>query len=114
MTYYHGAQNGEWAPHIGACLVDDERIAWEYARRGGTVYRVEVARLASVEVEVTQARRAEMDYPGDRAAERAALVNAGYDVAEYDDETENGRQHRCYRLLSDAAVAACVTVDAGE
>jgi hypothetical protein len=94
--------------------VDDERIAREYARRGGTVYRVEVTRLASVEVEVTQARRAVTDYPGDTAAERAALTAAGYDVAEYDDETENGRQHRTYRLLTDAAVAACAIVDADE
>lgn len=112
MTFFHGTSRTDWAPHSGACLVDDERVAREYAR-GGVVYRVEVARGLYVEdVEVTQARRAEMDYPGDKAAERRAFLAEGVDALEYDDETESGRQHRCFRLLSADALSACtVTIE---
>lgn len=108
MTLYHGTSRDSWAPHPGACLVDDIRVARQYSR-GGTVYAVTVAAgLAVLTADVDQARRAEMDYPGDRADERAEMVADGYDVVSYPDETESGRQHVCYRLLSTEAVAACV------
>lgn len=112
MTLYHGTSRESWTPHAGACLVDDERVARQYSR-GGTVYTVEVgAGLAVMSADVDQARRAEMDYPGDRADERAEMVEDGWDVVTYPDETETGRQHVCYRLLSADAVAACVVTDA--
>ena len=112
MTLFHGSSRPDWTPHAGACLVDDERVARQYAR-GGTVYTVVVAGdLAVLSADVDQDRRAVMDYPGDRAEERAEYIADGYDVVEYPDETETGRQHVCYRLLSDAAVSACTVTDA--
>ena len=111
MRYYHGTSNTLWTAHEGACLVDDERIARSYAR-GGVVFTVEITGgLVEEEVEVTQEARAEMEYPGDRAAARRAYIAEGVDVLTYDDEDEGGRQHRCYRLLSPAAIAACTIVE---
>lgn len=109
---YHGTQRGDWQPHEGACLVDDERVARAYARHDGTVYAVEISLDGLTTDDLTgDVRRDDGVWPGDSAPSRARLLAAGLDAIEYDDETESGRAHRCLRLLSAAAIAAVVGVE---
>lgn len=105
-TYYHGSRNG-LTLHEGVCLVNREDVAESYAR-GGDVVAVDVALSGLVveDVDVTDEMRDEVEYPGDRAEDRAAFLARGVDAIIYDDETETGRQHRCLRLLSPRALAA--------
>ena len=107
-TYYHGSRN-EIALHEGICLVDREDVAAVYARGGDvSTVTIDLSGLTVEEVEVTDEMRDEVEYPGDRAEDRADMVARGVDAIVYDDETETGRQHRCLRLLSPAALAAVV------
>ena len=105
-TMFHGGRTLDI--HDGLCLADSEEIAEEYAEgRGGMVFALELPSSLEVrEVEMSREDRDDMNYPGDRAAERRALEADGVDVIMYDDETPNGRQHRTYRLVSARAVAA--------
>lgn len=110
MTLYHGGR--ALVVHDGLCLADSEYAAEDYASgRGEVVTSIELPyHLAVREVEVSREDRDNMDYPGDRPADRRMLESEGVDVIVYDDETPTGRQHRTYRLVSDRAVRTVAAI----
>lgn len=98
-------------PAEGWCLTNDETAAAHYARAGGTIAVVELNMAGLVEVMVDGYDRVENETPADNMAFRAAWAAGGADVLTYDDETDGGRQHTTWRLVSDAAIAACRVVE---
>ena len=106
----HGTTRKDWAPHIGVCLTDDEAGAMESAAiHGGAV------RLMGVDIDMTglvvvdktdMVDRDSQFWPGDTQKSIAALRAEGVDVVTYDDETESGSEMKCWRIISDRALAA--------
>ena len=116
MTFFHGTRRNTLAAHAGLCLTSDVAAAAQYGR--GQSFRVEadLSGLNSRSFVVGQADRDNNRYPGDTDEQVAELVADGVDYIVYDDQTEQGREHDCYRLLSLAAlarldVASAVLVD---
>lgn len=105
MTLFHGARRNTLTAHAGICLTSDVTAAATYGR--GQSFRVEadLSGLVSRSFVVGQADRDNNRYPGDTDEQVAELVAAGVDYLVYDDQTEQGREHDCYRLLSPAALA---------
>lgn len=104
-TLYRGSHSGTCTPREGQCWTDDDGAAETYAA-GGLVVSVDVA-LSELVVE----RCAGYDWnanetPADDYSFRLEAASRGVDVLLYDDADENGREHRCYRLVSDRAIAA--------
>ena len=104
MTFFHGTKRTLTA-HAGLCLTDDVTAAATYGR--GQAYRLtlDLNGLTSRSYSVSRADIDNGDYPCDTDEQVAALVADGVDYIVYNDVTEQGREHDCYRLLSPAAVA---------
>ena len=98
-TMYHGATtcthtaNG-WAPHAGACYTDNLAAAMAYAGRDGVVYIVEIDTSDAIELDG-------YDRDTDTAAGDADLAALPGDLVTYADEDEYGRQHNCWRVVTD-------------
>ena len=107
---YHGAtdckhnDNG-WAPNAGACFTDDLSAAMAYAGSNGTIYIVEIDTDEAVEVDG-------YDHDTDDAPGDADLSTLPGDVITYDDEDEYGREHTCWRLVTDSAASAATVARA--
>ena len=96
ISGYHGGSLT--AAYVGLCLTNDETAAENYAEQNGEgcrVYEVVIGSGLNV-VDV------EYDYDGCEPI----LNGVTADVAEYLDCDEQGRTHRTWMLLTDAAVAA--------
>lgn len=105
ITLYHGAHSELTIGHEGQCLTDDMDIAESYAGNNGAIYEVELD-LGALTVEECEGYDRDEDVaPADRDAFRAAAAARGVDILIYDDEDVRGREHTCYRLVSDRAVA---------
>jgi hypothetical protein len=107
MELYHGTHNnlmGTGAAHEGMCFTESEESAQQYAGSNGTVYTIDIAGLNVVECEGYD--RDENYAPADSDSFRAAHAANGADILRYSDEDENGREHECFRLVSEKAVAA--------
>lgn len=115
VTLYHGTAKHDWQPHIGACLTDDSEMAARYARWRGKSGAVVVVSIdlsdMSVEDRTSEVDRDAQCWPGDTDADIARLAADGVDIVAYDDEDEQGRSLRCYRIISARALAAC-TIEA--
>lgn len=105
MTLTHTTSNVAWLAHVGACLMDaDEAPRATYGE-----HRFEVTigdDLVFEEVEVSREDIDANEWPGDRAADRAAYAARGVDVLRYEDMDANGRAHTTWRLVSARAVAS--------
>lgn len=103
MYRAHSNADALTTPAEGWCLTDDEIAAGHY---GCHIATLEID-LDSLTVErVAGYDRDENETPADSAAFRAAAAARGVDVVIYSDETERGREHATYRLVSERAVAA--------
>jgi len=104
-TLHHGAHTA-YIAHVGQCYVDDDEIAADYATERGVVATVEID-LGALTVEHCEGYDHDAnEAPADDAGYRRAAAARGIDVLVYDDEDQHGRQHTCYRLVSDRALAA--------
>lgn len=105
----HGTTKANWTHHVGACLTDNEaRALASAAIHGGDValYAVNIDLSNLVVVDLSEeVDRGNQHWPGDTARDLARLRSEGYDVVTYSDETEDGREMTCWRLISDRAVA---------
>lgn len=112
-TMYRADRNADrlTAPAEGWCLTDDETAAAHYARAGGTIAVVEVDLAALNTVEVDGYNRDENETPADSAAFRARHAADGADLLVYSDETDGGREHTTWRIVSPSAIAAVRVVD---
>jgi hypothetical protein len=113
-TFYRADCNADrlTTPTEGWCLTDDETAAAHYARAGGTIAVVDLDMAGLFEILVDGYDRVENETPADSAAFRAHYRDAeGADVLTYDDETDGGRQHTTWRIVSDRAIAACRVVE---
>lgn len=111
MILVHTTRNADWAPHIGACLMDAD----EAPRASYGEYRFDVAIGDDLVIEDVEVSREDIDaneWPGDRAADRAAYAARGVDVLCYEDMDHNGRAHTTWRLVSARAVEAYGSVPA--
>ena len=114
-TLYHGShKNTEGLVlHEGICLTDWEDVAEMYAGMRGEVYEVAVELDALTVTEVPGYDHDTDDCPADHAEYRAARAAEGADVLVYEDEDERGEVTTCYRLVSEAAIAAVRVTEAG-
>lgn len=103
---YHGSHTNETLIiHEGICLTDDYSTAEHYAG-GGWVHEVEID-MDSLTVERVEGYDHDTNScPADSAEYRAAKAAEGVDVLVYEDEDDRGREHTCYRLISDRALRA--------
>jgi hypothetical protein len=106
MTYYHGTLY-EFTAYVGICLTTDDDAARHY----GEVHRIELDTDGLTVLRVPGYDREINEAPADRADNLAAWQAQGVDVLVYDDESEQGREHDCVRLISDRAVARIQVVD---
>lgn len=106
MKLYHGSHRGELSIHEGLCLTPDLDVAERYAGRLGEVFEVEIDLSALTVVEVPGYDHDTNEAPADDASYRAARAAEGADVLVYEDEDERGREHKCYRLVSERAMAS--------
>ena len=102
MELYHGSHNGTTEIHEGMCFTDDRDSARCYAK-GNIVLVIEVDEDALSTVTCGGYDHDTNDAPADSADFRASLK---CDIAQYDDEDEQGTEHECYRICSDVAVEA--------
>lgn len=114
-TFYAGTHGGhDWTARVGACLTDDLAAAREYGSgRTGRVFQIEVdwdADFTCTNVDVSREDIDANNWPGDKAASIAALVSDGWDMVSYGDMDTAGREHTTWRLLTDAAIAAVISV----
>lgn len=102
-TYYHGTRN-ELAIYEGICLTTSESSARTY----GAVTEASISLDGLTVQTITGYDHDTNAAVGDRAAEIAALIDAGVDAVEYEDEDDRGRPHDCLRLLSPRAIARLI------
>jgi hypothetical protein len=106
-TLHHGAHT-KFSLHIGQCFTDDRSAADSYACQGraGEIATIsaDFDGLRVVELDAGYDRDANSAPGDDDAAELAA--EHGADVIIYDDEDIRGQSHRCWRLLTEAALGA--------
>lgn len=111
MKLYHGTFRDTLTLHKGLCLTADRSAAEEYAQ-GGTVYEIEIDtnNLRIVEIEFSdeelRERIDEQEWPGDRESEIAKLAETA-DIIIFRDVDASGRDHVTYRIITEAAIAAC-------
>jgi hypothetical protein len=102
MELYHGSHcNETLVIHLGLCLTDSQRSAEAYGQHLHTV-EIDMSSLRVEDVEGYD--RDDNEAPGDR--DISEWADSGIDVICYDDEDEFGRQHACWRLVSNKACAA--------
>jgi hypothetical protein len=104
MSYFHGAHT-RFSTHLGLCLTDDEDTARNYAgiSRGHlATMELDLAALTVIECEAIDWDANEA--PGDDGDSRDA------DVLVFDDADEYGREHRTWRLMTQAAIDALTVV----
>lgn len=105
MILVHTTTSAEWAPHNGACMMDEDEAP--RASYGETRFEVVIPDgLVIEEVEVTREDIDANEWPGDRKAQRAAYEADGIDIITYQDMDASGRAHQTWRLVSARAVAA--------
>ena len=109
-TLYHGSHTGTITLHEGICLTAQRDVAERYAGRLGVVGEIDIDLDSLVVVRVAGYDHDANYAPADDDEFRAAHRAAGVDVLVYDDEDESGREHACYRLISDRALAACTVL----
>lgn len=103
-------QHDELFTHEGMCLTDDRGVAEVYAGYDeDRVFAVEIDLTALTVEECPGYDRDENEAPADDDDYRAAKAAEGIDVLVYTDEDEQGRQHTCWRLISEKALAAVST-----
>ena len=108
-TLYHGSHTRLTIGHEGQCFTDDADCAETYAGGRGVFMSVEID-LDSLTVEECDGYdRDTNEAPADSAEFRAAAAARGVDILVYDDESESGRQHTCWRIVSARAMADVVT-----
>ena len=106
MELYHGShKHTELTLHIGICLCESESFAEQYAA-GKEVFVVDLDGSDLNLVEVEGYDHDTNSCPADHPEYRARMAADGADVLVYEDEDEMGREHTCYRLVSDKALAA--------
>lgn len=108
MTLYHGSHNGTTLAHEGMCMTDREDIAEVYAQ-GGTMTAYDLPEWAVVE-DCDGYDWDTNNATADCLAYRQAAAARGVDLLRYSDADECGREHTCYRLVSDRIVAALFTM----
>ena len=111
MKLYHGSHDGQLTIHEGICLAEQESFAEQYAGMNGEVFEVELDDEGLNVVDVPGYDHDTNDCPADNAEYRAARAAEGADVLRYEDEDEMGREHTCYRLVSDRALAAAAEAE---
>ena len=105
MELYHGTHNGlmgTGTAHEGMCWTESMESAEAYAGSYGDVHVMDLDGLNVVECAGYD--REKNEAPADSAKFRAEMASNGADVLRYADEDENGREHDCFRLVSDRAV----------
>lgn len=112
MILFHGAHTSYQA-HEGQCYTADEQIAEHYAGWNGFVATVELPDDLVIE-DCPGYDRDENEAPADSEAYRQAAAARGVDVLRYEDEDEMGREHACYRLVSERALGELRVLDVVE
>jgi len=113
MRAYHGNHESAVVLHPGLCLTESDDAVREYGRPGyhrpGWVHTLELDldALGLIIVAMDGYDHDANVAPGDDGD------YCGADVLVYDDETDTGRRHGTYRLMTPAALAA-VTVTGSE
>lgn len=110
MRMYHGNHESTAALHLGLCLTEDDDAARDYGRPGyasdGWLHEMEldldapglvISAISGYDHDANQA-------PGDDDDSHGA------DILIFADETDAGRRHETYRLMTPAALAACSLV----
>src|SRR5690606_14852511 len=101
MKLYQGSPRCKLVIHDWPCLTPDLVVAERYAGRMGEVFEVELDLAPLTVVEVPGYDHDTNEAPADDEAFRAARAAEGADVLVYEDEDERGREHTCYRLVSE-------------
>ena len=102
MKVYRGGESLEI--YSGMCVTDSQKAASHYGENVAEL-EIDLEGLKGEKIRVSDEDIENAEYPGDRAAQVAAYLAAGVDYREYNDVTERGYEHTCYRLLSAAALA---------
>ena len=98
---FHGAHSTLTIGHEGQCFVDEYDRAECYGRNVfGAVLDLDALNVERCDGYDHTTNEA----PADCAEFRAAAAARGVDVLVYDDADECGREHTCWRLVSDRAV----------
>jgi hypothetical protein len=105
MILVHTTNAAEWAPHNGACMMDEDEAP--RASYGENRFEVVIPDgLVTEKVDVSSEDIDANNWPGDRASQRAAYAASGIDIITYQDMDASGRAHQTWRLVSARAVAA--------
>lgn len=106
---FHGNHDAAAVLHAGFCLTEDDDAARDYGRPGygsdGWLHEFELDLSDAPGLVILDVADG-YDHDGNAAAgdDGDAL---GADILIFTDETDTGRRHETYRLMTPAALAAC-------
>lgn len=110
MKLYHGSHRASFVAHVGLCLAEDIETARRYAGKGGRVFEVEIDEDPITWRTIESGYNRETnEAPGD--SDPAALAaEQGVDAVWFADEDPHNRRHDTFRLLTQDAVDAILSV----